>query len=329
MANKLRVEYSRPVVGVSDCLEFKACRYDGARVHFDLVRNLEPHVEYRTVCPELGIGLGVPRDPIRVVNTDGALRLLQPATGRDLTKDMKDFAARFLEALGTLDGFILKSRSPSCGTGDVKVYPGAWSRTPSETGSGFFAAAVLKRHPDLPVEDEARLDDHGVREHFLTRIFALARLRDVVQSGQIAQLVRFHASYKFLLLAYSETGMRELGWVAANPDKEPPADVIARYAEAFRQALASPPRRSAFVNVFEHIYGFLVKQLDIEARRKFADQLARFRHDRIPASDIATQLESWAVSLGSSYILDQAVFAPFPRELAQARRPRSGRFGNW
>ena len=123
--------------------------------------------------------------------------------------------------------------------------------------------------------------------------------------------------------------MRELGWVAANPAKAAPAEVIAEYAEEFRDALASPPRRSAFVNVFQHVYGFLVRQLGIEARRRFADQLARFRDDRIPASEIAIQLESWAVSLGSAYILDQALFAPFPTELAKPEASDSGRFGSW
>ena len=213
-------EFPKPVLVISECLEFEPCRYDGARIRFDLVKALEPHVQYRPVCPEVQVGLGVPRDTIRLVASDDRNLLVQPATGRDLTDDMEGFAARHLDGLDEVDGFILKSRSPSCGLGHVKIFDGAESRRVVRRGAGVFADAVLKRFGDLAIEDEGRLRNHRIREHFLTKLFALARLRDVARAERMARLVRFHAAYKFLLLAYSERDLRQLGRVVANPRRK-------------------------------------------------------------------------------------------------------------
>ena len=112
----------KPVVVVSQCLGFAAVRYNGAMLQDDFVRALGEHVRFVQVCPEVGIGLGVPRDPIRIVGKGSERRLVQPATGRDVTAPMERFSRNFLESVEPVDGFILKSRSPSCGIKDVKVH---------------------------------------------------------------------------------------------------------------------------------------------------------------------------------------------------------------
>jgi uncharacterized protein YbbK (DUF523 family) len=167
-------DFVRPRVVVSKCLGFAACRYNGAIISDDFVARLKDFAALVPVCPEMEIGLGCPRDPIRVLSVDGKRRLVQPSTGRDVTDDMRSFAARFLEALGGVDGFILKSRSPSCGTADTKIFGGMNDDEPIDRGPGFFAAAVLERFPDLPVEDELRLGDEAARERFLKRACAAA-----------------------------------------------------------------------------------------------------------------------------------------------------------
>jgi len=170
-----------PVVVVSKCLGFAACRYDGGVVEDGFVARLGQHARIVTVCPELEIGLGAPRDKIRLVGTGTEQRLVQPATGRDLTGAMRDFAAKFLDGVGKhpVDGFVLKSRSPSCGLGDCKIFADAESPDEIGRGTGLFARAVAERHPDTPVEDEARLGETAeVRGVFLTRIFAGAFARE-------------------------------------------------------------------------------------------------------------------------------------------------------
>ncbi|MBU8922936.1 MAG: DUF523 domain-containing protein [Bacteroidales bacterium] len=168
---------SRPKVVVSSCLEFDSCRYDGQKVSSPAVLHLRKHVEFIPVCPELEMGLGVPRDPIRIVRSPGGLCLIQPATGKDFTGEMKAFVGSFLDSVGEVDGFILKNRSPSCGIGDVKIYSGVDAESPSGKGCGFFGSEVLRRFGHLVVEAEERLNDSELREHFLAKLVALHRSR--------------------------------------------------------------------------------------------------------------------------------------------------------
>lgn len=163
---------------LSRCLELAACRYDGAGIRSEVVRLLGPYVEWVPVCPEVEIGLGVPRPPIRIEaagSEESGLRLVEPSTGRDLTDRMLGFARSFADGMGDVDGAILKSRSPSCGLGDVKVHRGG--AVASEEGTGMFAAVLRARFPELPMEDEARLLDPSVRRAWLTRVFERAGLR--------------------------------------------------------------------------------------------------------------------------------------------------------
>jgi len=175
--------FARPVVVISKCLEYAPCRYDGAMISDEFVRRMKGHVEFRPVCPEMEIGLGCPREPIRVVSVGGELRLMQPTTGRDVTCEMHAFAAAFLGGLGPVEGFLLKSRSPSCGIKDVKVFAAPDADEPCGVGRGFFGAAVLERFPDAAVEDESRLQNPSLCEHFLTRIFTMAEFRSGRRGG--------------------------------------------------------------------------------------------------------------------------------------------------
>jgi uncharacterized protein YbbK (DUF523 family) len=130
-------------------------------IRASLREKLEPLVELRPICPELEIGLGVPRDPVVLERHEDGVHMVQPSTGRDLTRLMEEFSERFLASLDDVDGFILKSRSPSCAI-----------REP-----GLFAAHVLERFPEAAVEDEVALQDAEVRERFLAKVFALAAAR--------------------------------------------------------------------------------------------------------------------------------------------------------
>jgi uncharacterized protein YbbK (DUF523 family) len=179
---------ARPVVVVSQCLGFAPVRYDGLVLEDQFVRALGNHVQIVQVCPEVGIGLGVPRDPIRILQQRGQRRLLQPSTGRDLTAAMREFAESFLDRAGPVDGFILKSRSPSCGIKDVKIFDAVADAPAMGKDAGFFAAAVLRRWPHAAIEDERRLANPRLRRHFLVRLFAAARLRAVRGQGKLAYL---------------------------------------------------------------------------------------------------------------------------------------------
>jgi uncharacterized protein YbbK (DUF523 family) len=178
-------KWPRPVVVVSQCLGFAAVRYNGLMLEDDFVAALGRYVRFVQVCPEVGIGLGVPRDPIRIVDT-GSRRLVQPSTGRDLTESMRAFAAEWLNGVGQVDGFILKARSPSCGIRDVKTFPSIDTETPAAMGFGFFAEEVLRRFPEAAIADECQLKETDTRHQFLTRLFARACAR--LGAGTLSEL---------------------------------------------------------------------------------------------------------------------------------------------
>jgi uncharacterized protein YbbK (DUF523 family) len=168
-------EKRRPVVFVSKCLGFKACRYNGKIVRDKFIKKLKRRVTFVTRCPELEIGLGVPRDPVRIVSVKGGRRLVQPATGLDFTKRMEKKCREIAGALGAVDAFILKSRSPCCGLRDAKIYSTPDSAAPTGKSAGFFGRVVLERFPRLPVEDDVRLKDPRRRARFLARLFGVRK----------------------------------------------------------------------------------------------------------------------------------------------------------
>lgn len=309
----------KPRLVVSRCLGFDPCRYDGSVIPDPTVDALWEWADFLPVCPEVELGLGAPRPPVRLVRVGGEVRLLQPATGRDLTEAMRAFAASFLDSLPPVDGFVLKNRSPSCGIKDAKIYAGPEKAPSVGVGPGMFGEAVRARFPDLPVEDEGRLTNRAIREHFYTAVFALARLRGVVDSGQMGALVDFHTRNKFLLMAYNQARMRELGRVVANPGRRPVGEVMAEYAAGFRAALARPPRRPAVVNVLMHALGYLSDPLTPAEKGYFLDLLAAYREGRQPLSTPVGVLRAWILRAQQPYLSAQTFFSPFPEALVSLR----------
>jgi uncharacterized protein YbgA (DUF1722 family)/uncharacterized protein YbbK (DUF523 family) len=318
-------EAIKPRVVVSRCLELEPVRYNAQVIPYDFVRQLEPFVTFVPVCPELEIGLGVPRDPVRIVVLGGEARLLQPTTGRDLTAEMLSFADSFLSGLGDVDGFILKSRSPSCGIKDTKVYEGSEESASARTGAGVFAGKVLERYPSLAIEDEGRLRNYKIREHFLTRLFGIRRFRRLRQTGQMRDLVRFHAEHKLLLMAYSQRELRTLGQIVANPARRPFADLLRDYEAHFHRALARAPRSTAVINVLEHAAGYFSKQLNRSEKSYFRSALERYRKGRVPASAPTAIVRAWIVRFEQSYLLPQTFFDPFPEQLVSVSDSGKGR----
>ena len=214
-------EFVKPRVVVSKCLEFDHCRYNGAMISSLIVAKLKEYVDFLPVCVEVEIGLGIPRSPVRIILEKGEHKLIQPSSGKDVTEDMNAFCTDFLDSLEEIDGFILKFGSPSCGLKDVKVYPSISKSGAIEKTSGYFGNEILKRYPFLPIEDEGRLRNSRIKEHFLTKLFIFAAFRKVKSEGNIKNLVKFHTENKYLLMAYSKAELRKLGAIVANKERKP------------------------------------------------------------------------------------------------------------
>ncbi|MGB7054916.1 MAG: DUF523 and DUF1722 domain-containing protein, partial [bacterium] len=275
-------EFTKPRVVVSKCLGFAQCRWNGLTISDDFVDQLKPHVDFITTCPEVEIGLGVPRDPIRVVMQSGKLHLMQPATKADITDKMTEFCDTFLSSIEEIDGFILKSRSPSCGIKEVKIYPGMEKSAALKKGSGFFGTAVLERFSKLPVEDEGRLRNFLIREHFLKRLFTLSYFRSIKKSQKMKYLVQFQAENKFLLMAYNQKEFRIMGRIVANHEKKPPGQIYDEYQTHLFKALAKTPRYTSYINVLMHAMGHFRDKLNKGEKAFFLDLMEKYRSGKAP-----------------------------------------------
>ena len=316
---------ARPTVVVSKCIEFAACRYNGLMISSDVVKALMPYVDFIPVCAEVEIGLGLPRDPIRVASGANGLRLLQPSTGADVTDRMVRFAASFLGSLPIVDGFVLKSRSPSCGIKDVKIFRGVEKEAAVGKGAGFFGAAVLEKFPGYPVEDEGRLMNFRIREHFLTSLYALTRFRAARGRLAMRDLVDYQARNKLLLMSYNQKEMRILGKIVANPEKKATPVVYDEYEAHLRAALAKPPKYTSNINVLMHALGYFKEGLTGPEKAHFIASLEKYRAGKIPLSATIAIVNSWLARFGSDYLKQQTFFEPYPEALVEITDSGKGR----
>ncbi|HEY3380537.1 MAG TPA: DUF523 and DUF1722 domain-containing protein [Vicinamibacterales bacterium] len=314
-------------IGISACLIGQKVRFDGGhkRDAF-LVDTFGKYVEWVPVCPEVEVGMGTPREAIRLVRPGGAdasaagggggIRLVGVKSGTDHTEAMRAFAARRVDALARedLDGYILKKDSPSCGMERVKVYQAGGA--PARTGRGLFAESLVVRLPLLPVEEEGRLSDPHLRDNFVERVFAYRRLRGLF-SGRwtVGALVRFHTAHKLTLLAHSPDGYRELGRVVARAASMRRADVKAEYESAFMRALATIATPRRHVNVLQHMLGYFRKVLDDASRAELAEAVADYQRGWVPLIVPVTLLRHHVHRCDIGYLAGQIYLEPHPREL--------------
>jgi uncharacterized protein YbgA (DUF1722 family)/uncharacterized protein YbbK (DUF523 family) len=310
----------RVKIGISACLLGEEVRFDGGHKRDRFLTDiLGKHVEWVPVCPEVEMGLGTPRETMRLVSAGGSgLRMITTRTGVDHTDGMHRWAARRLEELSRdqpdLCGYVLKKDSPSCGMERVKIYGRAGM--PKRDGRGLFASALLRRFPSLPVEEEGRLGDARLRENFIERIFAYRRIKDLLATRwSLRDLVRFHTTHKMSLLAHSTVKYNELGRLVAGARAMPRAALGRTYEDAFMAALAivATPKRHA--NVLTHMLGHLKKLLDPESRQELLQTIEDYRLGVVPLVVPITLLRHHVRARGVAYLLEQVYLDPHPREL--------------
>jgi uncharacterized protein YbgA (DUF1722 family)/uncharacterized protein YbbK (DUF523 family) len=304
-------------IGVSSCLLGQSVRYDGGHKRDDFVAGpLAAFVTFVPVCPEVELGMGIPRPPIRLVRAGGEVRLVEPRTGADHTAAMRRWAEARIAELEAEDlcGYVLKKDSPSCGMERVKVYraqgPGA------RDGTGLFAEALMRRLPLLPVEEEGRLRDPGLRENFVERVFAYRRLRDLFAGRwALADLVRFHTAEKYLLLAHQPSGYQALGRLVARAKHVPRRELAASYAEAYMRALRVPATRGKNANALTHMAGYFKDRLDAGDKAELHQAIADYRRGLVPLVVPVTLLRHHVRRIGEPYLAGQVYLEPHPKEL--------------
>jgi uncharacterized protein YbgA (DUF1722 family)/uncharacterized protein YbbK (DUF523 family) len=308
----------RPLrVGISACLLGQEVRFDGGHKRNAFLTDvLGPFVEWVPICPEVEMGLGTPRETLRLERVDGALRIITTRTRVDHTDGMNRWARARLAALAAedLSGYVLKKDSPSCGLMRVKLYGNGG--VPSREGRGVFAAALVARFPSLPVEEEGRLSDPRLRENFIERLFAFRRLKDLfAERWTPDDLVRFHTAQKMALLAHSTTAYRALGRLVAEAGRIARSELRGRYESQFMATLAilATPQRHA--NVLTHMAGHLKRKLDTASRHELATLIDDYRRGLVPLVVPVTLIRHHVRVHGVSWLADQVYLQPHPREL--------------
>jgi uncharacterized protein YbgA (DUF1722 family)/uncharacterized protein YbbK (DUF523 family) len=309
-------DFVTPTVVISRCIEIDPCRYSGLKIPSDFVKKLIPNVNLIPVCPEVEIGLGTPRDALRIVMKEEEMKLIQSKTGLDFTDKMKEFVNSFLKSFQEVDGFILKGRSPTCALKDAKIYSGP---NPGDSlkgkGPGFFGKAVLEKFSHLAVEDEVRLRNPNIRSNFLTKLYTLANFREVKRSKSSKEILRFHSENKLLLKAFNEKEMRILGRIVAKRDQYRNAELIMDYEQHLLLALRRAPRCGTQINVLMNSMGYFSKRLSGEEKKFFLKSLNEYKSGVIPLSVVTGIFSSWLLRFRDDYLLSQSFFEPYPKEL--------------
>ena len=303
-------------IAISACLLGQEVRFDGGHKNDAYINGtLSEYFEFFPVCPEVGIGLSIPRPPIRLVQKEQGLRLVgvkDPAL--DFTEPMQAYAERMSIELGEMCGMILKKGSPSCGMERVKVY--APDGRSIDKASGMFAARMLQQHPLMPIEEEGRLGDPGLRENFITRVFVYYRWRELNKQGiSPAKLIAFHSDHKYLIMAHNQAAYKRMGKMLANAGKAEMASLLASYEQELMGALAKPAKRQQQVNVLQHLMGYLSKALDAEDKAEMLELIEQYREGIVPLIVPITLLKHHFRRHPHDYIERQVYLTPHPHEL--------------
>lgn len=306
-------------MGVSSCLLGEEVRYNGGHKRSAWVQdNLGAYVSFVPVCPEVEIGLGIPRETLRLVadSRTSPPDLIAPASESDHTTTMQHYARRKtaeLKKLG-LHGYVLKKGSPSCGMERVKIYSRAGM--PLHSGRGMFAEALMNAMPLIPVEEEGRLSDPRLRENFIVRLFAFHRLQLLfAPRWRVRDLVAFQAAEKMLLMAHSPKAQKELGKLVADAKKISRSELRQFYEERFMLALARPAPTKRHVNVLQHMFGYLKRIVDAEQKRLLLASIEDFARGFVPLVVPITMIRHYVELKDVEYLKGQTYLEPHPKEL--------------
>ena len=304
-------------IGVSTCLLGEKVRYDGGHKHDRYItQTLGRYFRFVPVCPEAECGLGIPREAMHLTGDVDAPRLVTNKTGVDLTDKMRSWSAVRCEQLAAenLCGFIFKKGSPSSGLFRVKVYDA--KGPPVSRGRGLFAAAFTEYFPRIPVEEEGRLQDPGLRENFIERVFALKRWREALaEEKNIGHLVAFHTYEKLLLMAHSPSHYRTMGRLVAQGKSMDIADLYDRYEKLLMGALQLKATAAKHTNVLMHVLGYFKKQLSGDEKREVLELIENYRRQQVPLIVPVTLMNHFVRKYAEPYLAGQTYLNPHPLDL--------------
>jgi len=305
-------------LGISTCLLGENVRYDGGhKLNRYLVNIVGSFVDWVPVCPEVECGLPTPREAMHLVGKSDEPRLVTVKTGIDHTERMQTWSQKRLDELAKeeLCGFVFKTKSPSSGMRDIKLYTQE-GMPYSKEGIGLFAKAFMERFPLIPVEDDGRLNDAGLRENFIERVFVFKRWRDLLKKNRSRSgLVEFHTRHKLLIMAHSDPHLRELGKIVASPKATDFDSLLMSYVECLMEGLKVKATVNKNVNVLMHILGYFKSQLSADEKREMLQVIGHYHQHLVPLIVPITLLNHYVRKFQEPYLLKQYFLNPHPMEL--------------
>lgn len=304
-------------IGISSCLLGERVRFDSGHKNNDYInKTLSEYFEFRSFCPEVAIGLGIPREPIRLVDQTGLGDIRCIGTKNpdlDVTEKLQNIAREQFDWVNETCGYIFKKDSPSCGMERVKVYQ---KSMPRRNGVGVFAAEVQKAFPNLPTEEEGRLGDSRLRENFIKRVFMYKRWRDIVQNNPTKKaLVDFHARHKLIFMSHNQTQTRKLGQLVSKIGTMPMQHYCDEYLSRMTEITRKPASNKNHTNVLKHIQGYLKRKLDGDDKAELEEAIDQFRLGYSPLIVPITLLRHHFRKHPDEYIAQSYYMSPHPREL--------------
>ncbi|MCE0462195.1 MULTISPECIES: YbgA family protein [Pseudomonas] len=309
---------AKPKIAISACLMGAQVRFNGGHKQSQLCSQLlAEHFDFVPVCPEVAIGLGIPREAIRLVGNPLHPEAVGTVTpDLNVTRPLAEYGQQMADTLGDICGYIFMQKSPSCGLERVKVYD--HNGVPQGGGGrGLYAQAFCNRHPDLPVEEDGRLNDPVLRENFLTRVFAYAAWQPLRQKHLTRRdLIEFHSRYKYLLMAHNPVQYKALGNLLGSMGKTDPNELGPRYFSALMAALKKCATRGTHTNVLQHLSGYLKHVIDSEDKQEVQHLIGQYRRGIVPLVVPLTLLKHHLRQHPDPYLAQQAYLQPHPENLS-------------
>jgi uncharacterized protein YbgA (DUF1722 family)/uncharacterized protein YbbK (DUF523 family) len=301
-------------IGISSCLLGENVRFDGGHKRDAYITGtLSSYFEFHPFCPEMAIGLGAPRPTLHLIKVDKQIRCVgvKDATF-DVTERLRDYANEIKPLHTELSGYILKKDSPSCGMERVKVYT---DNQPHREGWGIYAQQMMANNPLLPVEDEGRLGDAGLRENFIQRVYVYHRWQTLLNEGlSIAKLTQFHARHKLIMMSHGD--YQPLGRLLTEAKTENLTQIAEQYSLQLMTMLKKVVTRGQHVNVLQHIQGYLKKELSADDKAELGEIFERYYNGEVPLIVPITLLKHHFRKTPDPYIEDSFYLSPYPQELS-------------
>jgi uncharacterized protein YbgA (DUF1722 family)/uncharacterized protein YbbK (DUF523 family) len=284
------------------------------------VDQLKSYVDFMPICPEISMGLPTPRESLRLIQMEDEHRLVFSKSGVDMTNDMIRITKEIYNDISTFqpDGFLLKSRSPSCGIKEVRIY-NSIGKVPciSSKAKGMFSGFMMGRFPEFAFEDEGRMNNFSIREKFYTTIFTKADFRKVKEENNMKGLIQFHEKNKYLFMVHSQNQLNILERIIANRKKQTMGEILESYEKNLNKLLLRKPSCGQYMNVMMYIFGHFSKVLSEKEKAYFLDSLEDYHSRHIPQSTVMAILWTWVIRFDEEYLIQQTIFESFPKELIQ------------